>query len=117
MKSHQLYCSACEREVMVMITDAPPMEDQASVHDEEMVCLDIGEQCTGGLCPIGAAAPNVMVSRIMRNGLSLEGKHTVRSLCPSCGLESDMVLYGEGRAACTSCGTAVRWMLEHAEPL
>ena len=117
MKSHQLFCNVCDREVRVMITDTPAMEDQASVHDEEMVCLDVGEQCVGTLCPIGAAAPNVMVSRIMRNGLPLEDKHTVRSLCPSCGLESEMVLYGEGRAACTACGTAARWTLEHAEPL
>jgi hypothetical protein len=117
MKNHQMFCSACDREVRVMITDTPAMEDQASVHDEEMVCLDVGEQCVGNLCPIGAAAPNVMVSRIMRNGLPLEDKHTVRSFCPSCGLECEMVLYGEGRAACTSCGTAARWTLEHAEPL
>jgi hypothetical protein len=117
MKSHQLFCSACDREVRVMITDALPMEGQATLHDEEVVCLEIGEQCTGSLCPIGAAAPNAMVGRIMRNGLPLDGMRTVRSLCPSCGLENEMVLYGEGRAACTACGSPARWTLEHAEPM
>ncbi len=117
MKSHQLFCSACDREVRVMITDAPPMEAQATLHDEEVVCLEIGEQCTGRLCPIGAAAPNAMVSRIMRNGLTLDGMHTVRSLCPSCGLENEMVLYGAGRAACTACGSPARWTVGHAEAM
>jgi hypothetical protein len=100
-----------------MITDAPSLEAQPTLRDEEMVCLDIGEQCTGALCPIGATAPNAMVGRIMRNGLPLDGVRMVRSLCPSCGLENDMVLYGQGRAACTTCGSPARWTLEHAEPL
>jgi hypothetical protein len=100
-----------------MITDAPSLEAQPTLRDEEMVCLDIGEQCTGALCPIGTAAPNAMVGRIMRNGLPLDRVRMVRSLCPSCGLENDMVLYGQGRAACTTCGSPARWTLEHAEPL
>jgi hypothetical protein len=115
MKSHELFCSACDRKVRVMITDAPSVEGQATVHDEEVVCLEIGEQCTASLCPIGAAAPNAMVGRIMRNGLPIDGMRTVRSLCPSCGLENEMVLYGRGRAACTACGSPARWTLEHAE--
>ena len=117
MKSHQLFCSACDREVRVMITDAPPAEGQATLHDEEVVCLEIGEQCTGVLCPISAVAPSAMVGRIMRNGLPLDGMRAVRSLCPSCGLEAEMVLHGEGRATCTACGNAARWALEHLEPL
>ena len=116
MNSHQMFCSACNREVRVMMTDAPPEDGQAPLHDEEMICLEIGEQCSG-LCPIGAAAPDAMVGRIMRNGLPLDGMRTVRSLCPSCGLENEMVLYGEGRASCTACGTSARWTLEHAEPM
>jgi hypothetical protein len=117
MKTQQLYCGACDREVRVMITETPPPDGQAPLHDEEVVCLEIGAQCTGNMCPIGATAPNAMVSRILRNGLPLDGLRTVQSLCPSCGLETEMVLYGEGRASCTACGTAARWTLEHAEPL
>ena len=117
MKSQKIFCSACDREVRVLITDALPMDGPATLHDEEVVCLEIGEQCTGSLCPIGATAPNAMVSRLIRNGLPLDGMRTVRSLCPSCGLENEMALYGEGRAACTVCGSPARWTLEHAEPI
>jgi hypothetical protein len=27
-----------------------------------------------------------------------------------------MVLYGEGRAACSICGTAARWAFDHVVP-
>ena len=115
MKMHQIYCGACDRPVRVMIADAPPSDGQATLHDEEVVCLEIGEQCNGS-CPIGATEPNAMVSRRVRSGLPLEGMRTVDALCPACGLESEMVLYGQGRAACTSCGSPARWTLEHVEP-
>ena len=116
MKAHQIYCGACDRQVRVLISDAPPTDGQAPLLDEELVCLEIGVQCNGS-CPLGAAEPNAMVSRIVRSGLPLDGLRTVQALCPSCGLENEMVLYGEGRAACTACGSAARWTLEHAEPM
>lgn len=117
MKSAQLFCSACDRQVDVMITEAPVFDGPATLHDEEVVCLAIGERCTGALCPIGAVEPNAMVARIVRNGLPTGGLRTVQATCPSCGSEAEMVLYGGGRACCTICGTSARWRVDHAEPL
>jgi len=116
MKNHLLFCSACDREVRVLITGTPLYEDQAPLRDEEVVCLEIGGQCTGNLCPLGAAAPNAMVGRLIRNGVPLDSLTTVRAECPACGEETEMVLYGNGRAACTICGTAARWAFDHVEP-
>lgn len=116
MRFHEIYCGACDRQVRVMISDAPPPDGQAPLHDEELVCLEIGEMCTGS-CPLGAAEPNAMVGRIVRSGLPLDGLRTLQSVCPSCGLESEMVLYGQGRAACTACGSPARWSVDHAESL
>lgn len=117
MKSHRLFCNACDREVRVMITDAPPLDGQATLHDEEVVCLEIGEKCTGNLCPLGAVEPNAMVARIVRNGLPLDGLRTLVAECPTCSRMTEMVLYGGGRAACTECGSPARWRVDHAEPL
>lgn len=117
MKGHELFCSACDRQVRVMITDSPAHEGQATLHDEELVCLEIGEQCTGNLCPLGATAPSAMVARIVRNGLPTRGLHTVQAACPSCDRETELVLYGQGRAACTVCGSPFRWTATHAEPM
>jgi hypothetical protein len=117
MKSHRLFCNACDREVRVMITDAPLLDGQATLHDEEVVCLEIGEKCTGNLCPLGAVEPNAMVARIVRNGLPLDGLRTLLAECPTCSRMTEMVLYGGGRAACTECGSPARWTVDHAEPL
>ena len=115
MKDAQLFCSACDRQVRVMISEAPPGEHEATIRDDELICLEIGEHCTGGLCPLGAAAPNAMVARIVHEGLSTDGLRTVKSVCPSCGMDCEFVLYGKGKAACTVCGTAARWECEHVE--
>ncbi len=117
MKSQTVYCGACDHEVRVMITDTPTTDGQAPLHDSEVVCLEIGDKCNGNFCPIGATAPEEMVSRLLRNGLPINGLRSVQSLCPSCGLVNEMVLFGEGRAVCTACASPARWRLEHAEPM
>jgi hypothetical protein len=117
MKSHQLYCSACDKQVKVMISEAPLGEHQATVHDDELICLEIGDHCTGSLCPLGAAEPQAMVSRLIHSGESTDGLRTVKATCPSCGIEAEFVLYGKGKASCTVCGTAAKWQAEHVEPM
>jgi hypothetical protein len=117
MKSAQLFCSACDRDVHVMITEAPTHEGQAMLHDEEVVCLELADRCTGTLCPLGAIAPNEMVGRLVRNGLPTGALHMVRAHCPTCDAEAEMVLYGAGKAGCTVCGTSARWTADHAEPI
>ena len=116
MKNHMMYCGACDREVRVLITEAPLYEGRTPVAEEELVCLEIGRQCTGNLCPLGAAAPSAMVGRIVRNGIPLDTLETVVARCPACGNEAEMVLYGGGRAACSVCGSAARWAVDHVEP-
>ena len=113
MKNHEMYCSACDRNVRVLITETPIYPDQAPLRDEEVICLEIGSHCTGSLCPIGAAAPHAMVGRLIRNGLPLDSLTTMKAECPTCENEADMVLYGNGRAACSVCGTVGYWMADH----
>lgn len=116
MKSHQLYCGACDRPVRVFITETPTAEGQASVTDAEVVCLEIGAQCNGNLCPLGAVEPNAMVRRLVRNGIPLSTLETVPAHCPSCDTDAEMVLYGDGKAACSVCGSSGRWVVGHLEP-
>ena len=116
MKTHQLFCRARDREVRVQITGTLLHEDQAPARDEGLVCLDIGGDCIETLCPLGASAPDAMVGRLIRNGVPLDSLATVTAECPACGDETEMVLTGNGRAACTLCGTAARWAYDHMEP-
>ncbi|MFN8583136.1 MAG: hypothetical protein U0163_19440 [Gemmatimonadaceae bacterium] len=106
MKPQKVFCSACDRDVRVLMNDSGHDDAQANVHDPEVVCLEIGERCTGSMCPLGAAEPNAMVARLIRSGLPTDHLHLARGYCEACGLENDMALYGTNMAACLVCGTA-----------
>jgi hypothetical protein len=115
MKSHELYCGACDRPVRVLITEAPSAEGQASLEEAEVICLEIGTRCTGGMCPLGAAEPSAMIRRIVRNGIPLDTLETVTGRCPSCEADAEMILYGDGKAGCSVCGSTGRWAIDHVE--
>ena len=106
MRARMMYCGGCDREVHVLATDDVPEDAQANIPPPELVCLDIGEWCSGNLCPLGAAAPSAMVTRLIRNGLPLDHLKTVRGYCDSCGMDNDLALYGRDMAACLVCGTS-----------
>ena len=46
-----------------------------------------------------------MVGRLIRNGVPLDSLTTVTAECPTCENDAEMVLFGDGRAACSLCGT------------
>ena len=105
MNPQTVFCSACDRNVQVLMSDSGHDDAQANVHDPEMVCMEIGDKCTGSLCPLGAAEPNAMVSRLIRSGCTLDHLKLERGYCSACSMEADLALYGKGMAACTICGT------------
>jgi hypothetical protein len=108
MRYQKMFCSGCDRDVQVLMTDAVPDDAQANVRDPELVCLEIGDWCTGRLCPLGAAEPNAMVARLLHSGESLERLTTARGFCEACGLEQEFALFGQVMAACVVCGTSSR---------
>ncbi len=53
MKTQHAYCSACDRQVEVMVTEEAQESESASTsHASKVVCLAYGEQCTGSMCPL-----------------------------------------------------------------
>ncbi len=50
MRTRKYYCSACDREVEVVVgEDGSPLD---TAIQGAPVCLDHGEKCTGELCPL-----------------------------------------------------------------
>ena len=105
MKSQTAYCSACDKDVRIVITDEPSQDGQANLRDSEVVCLEIGESCTGNLCPIGATPPSVMAARLIRNGLNSILQPLVTARCSGCGHVTSHVLLVGKLATCDECGT------------
>ena len=106
MDIRTMYCSGCDRNVRVLLPDGAPGHPQANVHDAELICMELGDWCTGALCPLGAAEPHAMVRRLIQEGLSLDHLRTARGWCDACGMGSEFVLYASQSAACTVCGTS-----------
>jgi hypothetical protein len=53
MKTQKAFCSACDRQVEVVIPDDLPEGTLPSAHDpSSCICLEFGETCTGSLCPL-----------------------------------------------------------------
>jgi hypothetical protein len=67
MDTRLIYCTACDRDVEVVLRDE--LEAGGDAPDlVGAVCLDIGSKCTGSVCPICA----VSRQRIMEELAALE---------------------------------------------
>lgn len=104
MKTINAYCSACDHDVRLVLTDEPLQDDPSPIHDCEVVCLEIGEQCSGALCPLGAVPPVVMAARLVRNGLQTEMQPIVKAHCPACDDSTDFVIVSREYCICSQCG-------------
>ena len=54
MERRTIYCSACDREVQVVLSQEREGDEPELTG---AVCLDIGESCTGTMCPVCAVSP------------------------------------------------------------
>jgi hypothetical protein len=64
MNSQKIYCSACDREVSVLFTDVSGgAQGTVQFAHHDIVCLEMGEWCTGNLCPVSAVSPAEMAKR------------------------------------------------------
>jgi hypothetical protein len=69
MKTHRAYCSACDREVEVMLDPAYTPEPGEPIPPEAMICLDLGAVCTGALCPLFGVPPEQIKTNLDRSGI------------------------------------------------
>jgi hypothetical protein len=53
MRTQKAFCSACDRQVEVVVPEDLPEGTLPSAHDPaSCICLEFGESCTGSLCPL-----------------------------------------------------------------
>jgi hypothetical protein len=107
METQIAYCSACDRDVRILVTEASPQDAQAPVPDAEVVCLEIGEQCTGTLCPVSAVSPAAMRVRLVRSGHVAVLQPIVGAECEMCGCVTRHTMVSLEHATCNECGTTI----------
>lgn len=111
MRELMMYCAARDSNVHVVLTDEPITDGQATVTDTELICLEIGEHCTGALCPVCAVSRDAMDARLAKSGLRPEIRRKVLALCESCDAEKELVVSSGGYVSCTECGSTWQWTL------
>ena len=111
MREITMFCSARDSDVRVLLTDEPAHEGQATLMDSELICLEIGEKCTGSMCPVCAMPPAAVDAKLAKSGYVPQVRRKVRGLCPGCDRETELVLSHGGYFSCTECGTTARWSL------
>jgi len=63
---HWAYCSACDRQVKVVIRPDARVDPETDEVTDEVVCLEVGHTCTGALCPITELSPGEMREALRR---------------------------------------------------
>lgn len=111
MRELTMYCAARDSNVHVVLTDEPITDGQATVTDTELICLEIGDGCTGAMCPVCAVSRDAMDARLAKSGLRPEVRRKVASICDGCGRETELVVSSGGYVSCTECGSTWRWQV------
>jgi hypothetical protein len=109
MREIAMYCSARDQEVRVVITDEPVHDAQAPVGDSELICLEIGDHCTGNLCPVCAVSPAAVDARLVKSGLRPDIRRKVSGYCDSCERDTELVVSSGGYVTCAECGSTRKW--------
>lgn len=53
MPSQIAYCAGCDRNVRVVLRPGAVIEEPEVTPDpHDLVCLEVGETCTGSMCPL-----------------------------------------------------------------
>lgn len=111
MRELTMYCSARDQDVHVILTDEMAHDGQAPVVDTEVICLEIGEKCTGRMCPICAMSAEAMDARLAKSGLLPEVRRKVVGHCSECEQDTELLLSSGGYFTCTVCGSIRKWAL------
>jgi Zn finger protein HypA/HybF involved in hydrogenase expression len=98
------YCPGCNHQVRLTVT-TPHGHAQANLPDgSQVVCLDFGEGCSEGTCPLTGRPGIVMGVRLARAHVDHEWK-TVKAQCEGCGFVAELEVLDARYAICPLCDT------------
>lgn len=113
MNKHMTYCAHCQKDVHFVVTPSPAHNGHATLPDgNQVVCLDFGHACEGGLCPLSGLPPMVMGVRLARSGEAKgEPWSVVHAVCEECSFPTEFKVLDAKSGLCTVCGSVNRLVL------
>ena len=115
MEQKRVYCPGCNHKVRLVITDGHA-DGQANLPEgAQVVCLDFGEGCGEGRCPVTDKPGVVMGVRLARSHLNDPAFRVVHGECASCGFMAELELLDSEHALCPLCNTTNSYVLVDLE--
>ena len=113
MDKHATYCTHCQKDVHFVVTPAHAHHSHANLPDgNQVVCLDFGECCEGGVCPLSGLPPVAMGVRLARSGArKTEPWAIVHAVCEECSCPTEFKVLDENSGLCSVCGSVNRLVL------
>ncbi|MDT8368553.1 MAG: hypothetical protein RQ745_05060 [Longimicrobiales bacterium] len=102
MEISTVYCPGCNHKVRLTITPDHRTGHANLPDGGEVVCLDFGEGCSEGACPLTGRPGLVMGVRLVRSHLPHEGRLLV-ARCDACGEVAEMEVLDATHAVCSLC--------------
>lgn len=111
METRHVYCPGCNHKVRLVVTRGH-LEGQANLPPgAEVVCLDFGEGCSEGVCPLTSRPGVVMGVRLARSHLRDEAFRTVHGECASCGQLTALEMVDDEHAVCPLCNSTNSYVI------
>ena len=111
METRHVYCPGGNHKVRLLVTRGHP-EGQANLPPgAEVVCLDFGEGCSEGVCPLTSRPGVVMGVRLARSHLRDEAFRTVHGECASCGQLTALEMVDDEHAVCPLCNSTNSYVI------
>ena len=105
-----VYCPGCNHKVHLTITPEHG-GSHANLPDGGMVvCLDFGEGCSEGTCPLTGRPGMVMGVRLAKSHLPHEAR-TLTAHCESCGMVAEMEVLDRTHAVCSLCESTNEYVI------
>ncbi len=110
MDISRVYCPGCNHQVRLTVTTEHRTGHANLPEGGDVVCLDFGEGCSEGACPLTGRPGLVMGVRLAKSHLP----HDARSLtarCDACGMVAPMEVVDSNHAICSLCESTNEYLI------
>jgi hypothetical protein len=105
-----VYCPGCNHKVRLTITPEHGGSHANLPDGGSVVCLDFGEGCSEGTCPLTGRPGMVMGVRLAKSHLPHEAR-MLTAHCESCGMVAEMEVLDRTHAVCSLCESTNEYVI------
>lgn len=110
MKLTTVYCPGCNHKVRLTATPQHRHAHASLPDGGDVVCLDFGEGCSEGSCPLTGRPGIVMGVRLAKSHLPHDARKLIAH-CEACGDVAEMEVLDRTHAVCSICETTNEYVI------